>query len=161
MSKKNPTSVSQSKSAKESDSEGSNDGTVDDGNDNDSRSDPGTFDIKYEVTIKKARVDFTLDNTTPFDIFRQKVAAEMGVPLQRLSALGYIVSIWPRSPKPVPRLVDTDVRYEHMIEGLEEYMKVELTTKGQPKKKKPFSVQLIDTGGDDPGKKDGKKVCTV
>lgn len=100
--------------------------------------------------------------TTPhhFDIFRQRAAAEMGVPLQRLSALGYIVSTWPRSPKPVPKLVDTDVRYENMIEGLEEYMKVELTTKGQPKKKKPFSVELIDTG-DDAEKKDGKKVSIV
>lgn len=126
--------------------------------DEDNDSDPGTFSIKYEVAIKKARIDFVLDNTTAFDIFRQNVASQMGVPLQSLSALGYTVSFWPRSPKPLPKLVDTDARYEDMIEQLEEYMKVELTTKGQPKKKKAFSVLLIDTGIDDSGKKDGKKV---
>lgn len=126
--------------------------------DEENDSDPGTFDIRYEVTIKKARIDFVLDNTTAFDIFRQNVASQMGVPLQSLSALGYTVSFWPRSPKPLPKPVDTDARYEDMIEELEEYMKVELTKKGQPKKKKAFSVLLADTSIDDSGKKDGKKV---
>ncbi|KAF9017936.1 hypothetical protein BDP27DRAFT_1474976 [Rhodocollybia butyracea] len=117
--------------------------SVDTGDKEDSNSDPGTFDIKYEVIIKKARVDFVLNDTTAFGVFRQKVASEMGVPLQRF-------------PKPVPKLVDTDAQYEDMIEELKEYMKVEFTVKGQPKKKKAFSVQLINTGGDSK-KKEGKK----
>ncbi|KAJ3803632.1 hypothetical protein F5876DRAFT_84847 [Lentinula aff. lateritia] len=127
-----------------------------DSEDEDLDSDPGTFDIKYEITLgKKARVDCVLDNNTTFSVFRQRIASEMGIPLQQLSALGYIASFWPRSPKPVPKLVDTDARYEDMVGILEEYMKVEYTKHGKPKKKKAFSVILIDTGSES----DGKKVC--
>lgn len=127
-----------------------------DSDDEDLDSDPGTFDIKYEVTLgKKARVDCVLDNNTTFSVFRQRITSEMGIPLQQLSALGYIASFWPRSPKPVPKLVDTDARYEDMVDILEEYMKVKYTKHGKPKKKKAFSVILIDTGGES----DGKKVC--
>ncbi|KAJ4497981.1 hypothetical protein C8R41DRAFT_917002 [Lentinula lateritia] len=128
-----------------------------DSEDKDLDSDPGTFDIKYEITLgKKARVDCVLDNNTTFSVFRQRIASEMGIPLQQLSALGYIASFWPRSPKPVPKLVDTDARYEDMVGILEEYMKVEYTKHGKPKKKKAFSVILIDTGSESDGKKSSK-----
>lgn len=120
-------------------------------------SDPGTFDIKYEITLgKKARVDCVLDNSTTFANFRQRIASEMGIPLQQLSALGYIASFWPRSPRPVPKLVDTDVRYENMIEMLEDYMRVEYTKDHKPKKKKAFTVSLIDTGANSDGKNEKK-----
>lgn len=66
----------------------------------DLNSDPGTFDIKYEIMLaKKARVNCVLDNRTTFSDFRQWIASEMGISLQQLSALGYTASFWPRSPK--------------------------------------------------------------
>lgn len=120
--------------------------------------DAGQFNIKYEITVGKARIDFTLDNITPFTVFQQNVATQMGLPLQHLSALGYVLSFWPKSPKPVPKLVDTDLRYEDMIHAVEEYEKVGLTKKGKEKKKKPFYIHLVDTSSDEGTNKDGKKV---
>ncbi|KAJ3884824.1 hypothetical protein GG344DRAFT_83467 [Lentinula edodes] len=109
-----------------------------DSEDKDLDSDPGTSDIKYEITLgKKAHANCVLDNNTTFSVFRQRIASEMGIPLQQLSALGYIASFWPRSPKPVPKLVDTDARYEDMVGILED-------------------VILIDTGSESDGKKSSK-----
>lgn len=82
----------------------------------------------------------------------------MGLPLQCFSALGYILLFWPKSPKPVLKLDDTDIRYEDMIQEVKEYQKGELTKKGKEKKKKLFHIHLVDTGSDEGTNKDGKKV---
>lgn len=122
----------------------------------DEASDVGEFDIKYEIIVNNARIDFSLDNVTSFNIFQQNVAIQMGVPQQTLSTLGYTMTFWPKNLKPVPKLVDTDARYEDMLREVEEYMKPVYTTgkKRTLKQKKPFSIVLIDTGSD--SKKDGK-----
>lgn len=83
----------------------------------------------------------------------------MGLPLQSLSALGYILLFWPKRLKLLPKLVNTDMRYENMIQQVEEYMKVE-TTKKVKAKKELFYSHPVNTGDNEDAKKDGKRYWT-
>ncbi|KAJ3797142.1 hypothetical protein GGU11DRAFT_827474 [Lentinula aff. detonsa] len=113
------------------------------------------FDITYEVERDNVLHDFSLTSSDSFATFLQNAASVFGVSSTHLGSLGYIPSYLPKSPKPLPRLINSDETYEKMIEGIESWIEeAKSKTKGK-KKVKAFSIRLIDTSG--PTMKESRK----
>ena len=120
-------------------------------------------DIVYEIERNGVLHEFTLSSAASFRTFLCSTAKVFAVSITHLGALGYVPSFLPKSPKPLPKILDSDSTYEKMLEKIEdhvEHMKSRNKGKGIVK---AFSIRLVDTSagsGDGNGKKEtaGKKV---
>lgn len=112
------------------------------------------YEVKYEVAVTDVAVmtDFNLLTTTPFREFQRTVAHHMGIPLLQLSSLGYVMSFWAKSPKPLPKLVDCDDHYESMLNELHEHI-LEGKNSKKKGKAKPVSIQIVDLSEKEMGTK--------
>jgi hypothetical protein len=67
-----------------------------------------------------------------------------------LSGIAYIASYLPKSPKPVPKLLEDERAWKKLVKGAGEYI---AECKAKKKGKgvvKAFSIRIIDTSGVDP-----------
>ncbi|KAJ7480177.1 hypothetical protein B0H11DRAFT_1725074 [Mycena galericulata] len=67
-----------------------------------------------------------------------------------LSGIAYIPSYQPKTPKPIPKLLENAAAWKKLIEGVGvhiETAKAKNKGKGVPK---PFSIQIVDTSGGEP-----------
>lgn len=103
--------------------------------------------MRYEVPYKNATRDIVLPGSTSFAQFLTAVAAKMETRITHLSAIGYVPSYKPKSPKPVPKLLEDDESYEAMLDDIENYIQ---TSKEKNKGKgivKAFVIRIVDTSG--------------
>lgn len=126
--------------------------TLGDDENDDSASESGVYEVKYEVAVAGVAVmtDFTLLTTASFRDFQHAVAEHMGVSVLQLSALGYVMSFWSKSPKPLPKLVDSDERYESMLGDLHDHVSESSKKKG---KAKPVIIRIVELSEKDSVKK--------
>lgn len=115
----------------------------------DSHLDDGSDDlkIKYEVPYKNATRDLVLSASASFASFLTALAGKMEIRITLLSAIGYIPSYKPKSPKPVPKLLEDDESYEGMMNDIEEYIRGQKQKNKGSGQVKPFCIRIIDTSG--------------
>lgn len=103
------------------------------------------FNIKYEIPFKNASRDLNLPSSTSFSNFLIAVAAKMETRVTLLTSIGYIPSYRPKTPKPVPKLLEDEDSYEAMMDDVDEFI---ATCKAKKRGKgdvKPFCIRIIDT----------------
>lgn len=106
--------------------------------------------MKYEVPYKNATRDLTLSASTSFNAFLVALAGRMETRISHLSSIGYIPSYKPKSPKPVPKLLEDEESYETMLEDIEEHINSSKKKNKNKGEVKSFYIRIIDTSG--PGK---------
>lgn len=84
--------------------------------------------------------DLILKSTTSFPDFLGAVAAKMMTRVTLLTAIGYIPSYRPKTPKPVPKLIEDEDSYEAMMEDIEDYIGNCRAKKNGKGEVKPFSI---------------------
>lgn len=85
-----------------------------------------------------------------FDTFLDELATAMSTRKSLLSGIAYIPSYLPKSPKPLPKLLEDGKSWKKLIESVEAYIaagKAKNKGNGVPK---PFSILIVDTSGGDP-----------
>ncbi len=80
----------------------------------------------------------------------------MGCGLTYLSSIGYIESYWPKTPKPVPRMLEESEDFIQLKLSVREYRETSLAKNKGKCKIKAFTISIIDTSHDNT--KEGKKV---
>ncbi|KAF9067393.1 hypothetical protein BDP27DRAFT_1422950 [Rhodocollybia butyracea] len=85
------------------------------------------------------------------------VANNFEVPVTYLGSIGYTASYQPKTPKPVPKLVNNEDRYERMLESVDDHIQESKSKKKGKGVVKPFTVRIVNTSSPGDGKKDGKK----
>jgi hypothetical protein len=76
----------------------------------------------------------------------------MGTRKSLLSGIAYIASYVPKSPKPVPKLLEDEKSWKKLIQGAADYIDACKQKKNGKGVVKPFSIRIFDTSGEDPGK---------
>ena len=100
------------------------------------------------MQVKNALRSFTIPSCTAFEDFLVLAAEKMNTRPAFLMDLGYIGSWLPKSPKPIPKLLDSDECWGLLIREVYDAEQAQYTKQGQPKKtKKSVFVTIIDTGG--------------
>ena len=69
-----------------------------------------------------------------------------------LSSIAYTASFWPKTPKPVPKLLEGNRDWKKLVKGVREHVEAALDKKGKGKGKgavKPFTLRIFDTSGGD------------
>ena len=126
--------------------------------DHDSDKSIKTFNIKYEVPFNNGIRTLNLSSTTPFVDFLKALMTKMMVPAQ---AIGYIPSFLPKSPKPLPKLLEDEESYSTMIEDIGDYMALCRAKNRGKGVVKPFHIQIVDTSSDGDSKKTKVSVLLV
>ncbi|KAJ7202719.1 hypothetical protein C8J57DRAFT_1735619 [Mycena rebaudengoi] len=115
------------------------------------------FAIPFEVPYKNGMRALTgITSSTSFDDFIAAAAARMETRVSLMTSVGYIPSYKPKSPKPLPKLLEDDESWEVLIADVRQHIK---TAKGKNRGKgevAPFSIFLIDTSKVEEGGKAGK-----
>ncbi|KAJ6447847.1 hypothetical protein C8R45DRAFT_1115680 [Mycena sanguinolenta] len=111
--------------------------------DDDDSEEEEEYTITYEVPFNNATRELKLPCTTTFSQFLTKVARKMEVSVTHLSAIGYIPSYKPKTPKPIPKLLETAEDFESLMTDITEYRQSCLKEKKGTVK--PFSIHLSDT----------------
>ena len=111
------------------------------------------FDIPFEVPYKNATRDLrAITSATSFSEFLKLAAEKMGTKVTHLTELGYIASYKPKTPKPVPKMLDDEEAWEGLIDDVSSHLKASKT-------KKPFTILVLDmSGSDDKATPASKKV---
>jgi hypothetical protein len=98
-----------------------------------------------------------------FETFLNKLARSIGTQKSLLSGIAYTASYQPKTPKPVPKLLEDNKSWKKLIGGAEAYIASCLANKGKGVIK-VFAIQIVDTsGGDTKAMASGKKIhhCTA
>lgn len=107
-----------------------------------------TFDIPFEVPFKNAKRDLSgINSKSSFTSFLRAAAERMGTRVTLLTEIAYIASFAPKSPKPVPKLLEDEKGWKTLIGEVWEYIK---QSKAKNKGKgtvKAFRMILVDTSG--------------
>lgn len=116
------------------------------------------FDIPFEVPYNGAtRVLSGITSHTEFKDFLPKLSDRTGIRLSLLARIGYVASWKPKSPKPVPRMLEDEQDWHGLIKEADDFRKA---CKGKNKGNgviKPFQFVISDTSVGD-GKEGAKKV---
>ncbi len=120
----------------------------------DQRDEHESFDIKYEVPYSNGVRTLTLSSTAPFAEFLEALTKKM---MGSAASIGYIPSFLPKSPKPLPRLLEDEESYGMMIEDINDFIAASRAKNRGKGVVKPFHIQIIKTSSDG----DSKKAKTV
>ncbi|KAJ6558814.1 hypothetical protein DFH09DRAFT_1317074 [Mycena vulgaris] len=124
------------------------------GSTHDDDDDDEDYSITFVVPCRNATRDLVLPCTTAFGEFLTALALKMEVSVTHLAAIGYKASFWPKTPKPLPKLLESEEDYERLMEEITEYRKGCLKKRGGTVK--PFSItDPVDARGS--GSKASKK----
>ncbi|KIM35374.1 hypothetical protein M413DRAFT_427873 [Hebeloma cylindrosporum] len=105
-----------------------------------------SFDIPIEVPYKNAKRDVSgITSASSFAHVLRQIAARMDAGPSRMAAIGYIPSFLPKSPKPVPKLLEDEECWEKLIRDVREYIESFTVKRGPPKRIKPFVITIVDT----------------
>lgn len=111
------------------------------------------FDIPFEVPYTGATRNLNgITSQTTFQAFLMALSKRMDVRLSLLSHIGYIPSFAPKSPKPVPKLLEDQEDWDSLIDCVRQHRSLCLERKGGKGAIKPYSVKIIDTS--EPGGKE-------
>jgi hypothetical protein len=105
------------------------------------------FNISIEVLYKNAKQDVSgITSASSFVHVLQQIAEQMDAGPSRMAAIGYIPSFLPKSPKPIPKLLEDKECWEKIICDVCKYIE-SFTAKcsGPPKCIKPFIITIVDT----------------
>jgi len=106
------------------------------------------FNIPFEVPYKNATQDLAgITSQMQFSTVLSHIAERMDTHISLLSSIGYIPSYKPKSPKPVPKLLEDEDAWCKLLEGVSDYI-----TASKKKNKghgtvKPFHILIVDTSG--------------
>ncbi|PBK86148.1 hypothetical protein ARMGADRAFT_1086896 [Armillaria gallica] len=115
-----------------------------------------SFEIPFEVPYKNATCQLSgISSHTSFPDFLCQVAQHMGCGLMHLSSIGYIESYHPKTPKPVPRMLEESEDFIQLKLSVQEYREMSLAKNKGKGKIKAFTISIIDTSHDN--MKEGKK----
>lgn len=115
------------------------------------------FEIPFVVPYQAATRDLDgLNSHTTFAEFLAEASKKMGVSVSHLIAIGLVASYLPKSPKPIPKLVEDETGWQRYIGAVFEWRNVQLAKKHGKGKIPPFHITVVDTS--EPEK--GKKVCS-
>ncbi|KAJ7257020.1 hypothetical protein C8J57DRAFT_1649150 [Mycena rebaudengoi] len=103
------------------------------------------YSVVYEIPFKNASRELILSSSTPFVEFLVKLSVKMEVSVTHLSTIGYIPSYKPKSPKPVPKLLESSEAYERMMEDIDEYRDACRQKNRGKGTVKPFVIRIMDT----------------
>ncbi|KAJ6462564.1 hypothetical protein C8R45DRAFT_1220539 [Mycena sanguinolenta] len=120
------------------------------------------FVIPFEVPYNGATRDLEISSKTPFDTFLNMLATRMETRKSLLSGIAYIPSYAPKTPKPVPKLLEDEEGWRKLVDGVEAHIAAARANKKAKGVVKPFSIRISDTSGADSkagtgGKKGSKK----
>ena len=110
------------------------------------------FDIPCELRTDHAAVDIHgITSQTSFAHVLSVIAEKLGTRVSHLTDLGYIPSWLPKTPKPVPKLLEDGEAWETLLDVIEDHIRATSTsdtTKGRKKKggkDQRFTIILMDT----------------
>ena len=105
------------------------------------------FEIPIEVPYKNAKRDVTgITSASSFAHVLRQIAERMDAGPSRMAAIGYIPSFLPKSPKPIPKLLEDDECWEKLIRDVREYIEsFAVKRSGPPRRIKPFVINIVDT----------------
>ncbi|KAJ6456077.1 hypothetical protein C8R45DRAFT_1082217 [Mycena sanguinolenta] len=121
------------------------------------------FKITFDVPHKSgATRELEVDSTYSFDQFLDALANKMSTRKSLLSDIAYVASFVPKTPKPVPKLLEDERGWEKLLQSVDNYISA---SKKKAKGRgivKPFSIRIYDTSGEESkastaGGKKGKK----
>ena len=107
------------------------------------------FDIPIEVPYKNAKQDVSgITSASSFAHVLCQIAERMYAGPSQMAANGYIPSFLPKSPKPIPKLLEDEECWVKLIRDVREYIKsftASFKRSGPPKCIKPFVITIINT----------------
>lgn len=104
------------------------------------------FDIPIEVPYKNAKRDVSgITSASSFSHVLHQIAQRMDAGPSRMAAIGYIPSFLPKSPKPIPKLLEDEECWVKLIRDVREYIESFTVKRGPPKRIKPFVITIVDT----------------
>lgn len=108
------------------------------------------FVIPFEVPFKNATRDLDgITSQTTFDHFLINLAERMETRISLLTAIACVPSYKPKSPKPVPKLLEDERVWYKLIEDVSDYIKTSKAAKRGKGTVKPFTIRIFDTSGSD------------
>ncbi|KAF8219839.1 hypothetical protein L208DRAFT_1382873 [Tricholoma matsutake] len=120
-------------------------------NGTDSDEDAAEFPIPFEVPFKSAMWNLNgITLHTKFLEFLEAAAQQMETRLSLLASIAYVPSFKPKSPKPVPKLLEDDEDWETLLDDIDKYRvacMTKSTGKGTQKEAgivKAFVIKIID-----------------
>ncbi|KZP27093.1 hypothetical protein FIBSPDRAFT_1040299 [Athelia psychrophila] len=114
------------------------------------RKDFEDFVIPFEVPFKNATRDLDgITSKTTFDHFLITLAERMETRISLLTAIAYVPSYKPKSPKPIPKLLEDERVWYKLIEDISDYIKTSKAAKRGTGAVKPFTIRIFDTSGSD------------
>ncbi|KAJ7643279.1 hypothetical protein B0H17DRAFT_1216145 [Mycena rosella] len=109
------------------------------------------FTIPFEVPFNGAVRDLEgITSRTPFDEFLDELAQAMSTRKSLLSGIAYIPSYKPKSPKPIPKLLDSKQAWSRLITDVENYINTSKAKRRGNGDVKPFFIQIGKKGDKDP-----------
>ncbi|KAF8067599.1 hypothetical protein FPV67DRAFT_1669489 [Lyophyllum atratum] len=118
----------------------------------------GEFTVPFKVPFKGAMRNLNdITSKTSFAAFLEASATRMETRLSLLAHIAYVPSYWPKTPKPVPELLEDEADWETLLNDVAEYR----VTKGKTKQAgqiKPFFITIVDMSGSD--EKESKKMTS-
>ena len=124
------------------------------------------FPIPFEVPFKSATRNLNgITSHTKFSEFLEAAAQRMETQLSLLASIAYVPSYKPKSPKPVPKLLEDNKDWETLLDDIDKY-RVACMTKGTGKGTqkeagivKAFVIKIVDISVSD--EKVSKKVSCI
>ena len=120
------------------------------------------FDIPFEVPYMGATRNLNgITSHTTFQAFLMALSKRMDVRLSLLSHIGYTPSFAPKSPKPVPKLLEDQEDWDSLVDCVRHHRSLCLERKGGKGVIKPFSVKIIDTSESGGKESSSKRVFSM
>jgi hypothetical protein len=106
---------------------------------------PPTFTIPFEVPYKNGTRDLNgITSRTDFDDFLVAAAAKMDTRPSLMSNLAYLASYKPKTPKPLPKLLDDEEAWDGLISDVAQHINASKAKNRGKGEVKPFHISLID-----------------
>ncbi|KAJ7664803.1 hypothetical protein B0H17DRAFT_1211161 [Mycena rosella] len=108
------------------------------------------FAIPFEVPLNgPVRYLDGITSQTTFDVFLDELAHAMCTRKSLLSGIAYIPSYKPKTPKPMPKLLDNEQAWKRLITDVQNHIDSSKSKQGGKGAVKPFFIQIVDTSGGD------------
>ncbi|KAJ8579516.1 hypothetical protein M405DRAFT_754395, partial [Rhizopogon salebrosus TDB-379] len=121
---------------------------------------PKPFAIPFDVPFKNATQSLSgVTSDTTFTAFLEAAAARMETRISLLLNIAYIPSYRPKTPKPIPKLLEDTESWEALKDDVAEYISGSKAKNKGRGVVKPFVMMIIDTSLT--GESDNRKVSMI